>query len=264
MSKAKRRGGEDPDPEILRLAGIAAGLLVEVFSTPEEPITKVDLLGRPRPSGKLKNVRDLMVGALHFHFCFNAKTGEVARRSPETTGKNWSPISQQRIAAALGRDRGVISDAAHGVDDAINGDVGVCVALTEVTESIANLMAQADAWREALRQDALEQAIKQRAAEHAQERAVLDRVEHDIAEDLPAIPTPGQIMCHACRGKRTVRVHRLGGDPAYRAAWEAANAAAPAADGFQTLTCRFCDGDGVRPAKPAAALGSAILAGARE
>lgn len=232
MSKAKRRAETPPDPEIVRQAHIAAGILVEIFSTPESPITKAELLERPRPSGKLRQVRDVMIGALHHRF----------------------GVSQQKIAAALGRDRGVVSDAAHAIDEAGAGDVGVRFALAEITEQIANVLAHGDAWREALRQDALDEAIaaaKREREFEAEEDAELDAAELEEQIAAPAAATK-TMRCHQCRSEGTVRIHGLGGDPAYRKLWEAAEAREHAPSGFHVLTCRFCDGAGERALKPAA------------
>ena len=60
------------------------------------------------------------------------------------------------------------------------------------------------------------------------------------------------MRCHQCRSEGTVRIHGLGGDPAYRKLWEAAEAREHAPSGFHVLTCRFCDGAGERALKPAA------------
>lgn len=231
-SKKKKRG-DAPDPEIVRQANIAAGILVEIFSTPEEPITKAQLLDRPRPSGKLRQVRDVLFGVLHHRL----------------------GISQQKIAAALGRDRGVVSEAAHAIDEACQGDADVRFALNEITEQISNLMAQAEAWREATQQARLSAAIAQaaqyRAADRLEEEADEDEPDDEDEFDDEAPPAPAPIRCHQCRGEKTVRIHIRGSDPAYRALWEAAEKIRPSTDGFHTLTCRFCKGLGVRQLKPA-------------
>ncbi len=240
-----KRRGDVADPEIVRQAHLAAGILAEIFTTPEAPIRKSDLLDRPRPSGLLRQVRDVLFGVLHHRM----------------------GISQQKIAAALGRDRGVISEAAHAIDEAATGDVGVRFALVEITEQISNLLTQADAWREALRQEALTEAIRAAAQERAQEQAVLARVDADIAAAVSAEPQRAPIRCHQCYGKGRVTVRKANGtvgDPAYRDAWEAAEAAAPAPDLAHQLTCRFCQGAGTRPARPAGPAAAAILAASRE
>lgn len=234
MTKPKRRGVV-ADPEIIEQAKIAAGVLATIFG-----VDRDDLLKRPRPSGLLRNVRDLMIGILHF------KTG----------------FSQQKIAAALGRDRGVVSDAAHAIDEASTGDVVIRFAIVEMSEQIANIMTQAEAWKEAMEQETLDAAIRKARDERDDEEAEDADLEVDIAAAKPAAAIT--MRCHQCYGKGKVRIHGLGGDPAYRAAWEAAERRAHAADGFHTLTCRFCNGAGQRGAKPATTAGAAILAGARE
>lgn len=231
-SKKKKRGGDAPDPEIVRQANIAAGILAEIFSTPEDPITKEQLLDRPRPSGKLRQVRDVLFGVLHHRF----------------------GMSQQKIAAALGRDRGVVSEAAHAIEEACEGDADVRFALNEITEQISTLMAQAEAWREATQQARLGAAIaaaaQYRAAERLEEEADEDDADDELSdEDAP--PPPAPIRCHQCRGEKKVRIHIRGSDPAYRLLWEAAEKIRPSTDGFHTLECRFCKGLGVRQLKPA-------------
>jgi hypothetical protein len=255
MAKKKRRG-ETPDPAVRRLAEKAAGVLAEIFEDETgKPIDKNALLHRPRPSGLLRQVRDLMVGVMHFHFAFNAKTGDIARRTSSTPPKHV--ISQQRIAAALGRDRGVISDAARDVEHAINGDIGVGLAMNEITEQVANLISHADAWRKALRAETLAAAIEQAKDDLAGEG---DEA-RDIDRDIAASVTPLRPMrCHNCSGKGKVRVHRMGGDPKYREAWDAVEKRFPSPNGFHELACRFCAGAGQRDAlRPAAVSASAIL-----
>lgn len=233
MSKAKHRRGEVASPEIVALADTVAGVLAIIFS-----VDKTALLERPRPSGKLRSVRDLMMGVLHHRL----------------------GVSQQKIAAALERDRGVVSDAAHAIDEAAEGDEGVRFAITAITEKISELIAMSEIWNEALDQSNIDRAIANAARQRQIEEEDDDALEHDITiEELAAAPA-AKIRCHQCYGKKTVRIHRLGGDPAYRPAWAAAEAKAPSSDGFHTLDCRFCKGLGYR-ASPAALIDSAILAG---
>jgi hypothetical protein len=232
MAKAKRKKkrGDAPDPEIVRQAHLAAGILAEIFSTPEQPITKQDLLDRPRPSGLLRQVRDVLFGVLHHRL----------------------EISQQKIAAALGRDRGVVSEAAHAIQEASAGDIGVRLALNEITEQIVALMDQADAWREAMAQENLTAAIAAAKAEREHEAQVLATVDAAIAEEEEAEDADEvRIRCHQCRGEGRARIHERGSDPAYAKLWHAAERIRPSTDGFHTLTCRFCDGAGTRPLKPA-------------
>lgn len=236
MAKAKRKKkrGDAPDPEIVRQAHLAAGILAEIFSTPDEPITKTQLLDRPRPSGTLRRVRDVLFGVLHHRL----------------------GISQQKIAAALARDRGVVSEGAHAIHEACAGDIGVRLALNEITEQIVALMDQADAWREAVAQENLTAAIAAASAEREHEAQVLARVEADIAdEDEAEGADEVRIRCHQCRGEGRVRIHVRGSDPAYAKLWQAAERVRPSSDGFHTLTCRFCDGAGTRPLRPATSPG---------
>ena len=71
-------------------------------------------------------------------------------------------------------------------------------------------------------------------------------------EEALAAPAVKMMRCHQCRGEGKVRIHGLGGDPAYRKLWEAAEAREHAPSGFHVLACRFCEGRGERPSKPAA------------
>lgn len=232
MPKAKHRRGEAPAPEIVAQAETAAGVLALIFN-----VSCDDLLNRPRPSGKLRNVRDLLMGVLHH------KLG----------------VSQQKIAAALERDRGTVSDGAKAVEEAAAGDDAIRFALNEITEKISEILTMADAWNEALDQASIDRAIANARAERIAEAEEDDALEHDIAIAEIAAPGPAPIRCHQCYGKRTVRIHRLGGDPAYRAAWDAAEARSPSVGGFHELNCRFCGGTGQRAASPAAVSASAIL-----
>lgn len=233
-AKPKKKRGDAPDPEIVRQAKLAAGILAEIFNTPDEPITKEQLLDRPRPSGKLRQVRDVLFGVLHHRL----------------------GISQQKIAAALGRDRGVVSEAAHAIEEASAGDIGVRLALNEITEQIVNLMDQADAWREAVAQENLTAAIEAAKAEREHEATVLANVEADIAEDEEAEDADEvRIRCHQCRGEGKARIHVRGSDPAYAKLWQAAEKIRPSSDGFHALACRFCQGAGTRPLRPATSAG---------
>lgn len=233
--RKKRRRGAVADPEIQRQASKVAGVLAEIFE-----VDKQQLLDRPRPSGELRNVRDIMFGVLHLRM----------------------GISQQKIAAALGRDRGVVSDAAHAISEASEGDVNVRFALVEITEQVANVLTQAEAWREALRQEALARAMQGAIDERAAEAIEDEELERALREDIAPAPKP--MRCHQCKGEGKIRVHSLGSDPAYRHAWAEAERAFPSRDGFHSLDCRFCNGTGKRALKPAAGAALPKLAAAGE
>ena len=237
MSKSTRRG-DAPAPEIVAQARIAAGILAEIFG-----VDKNDLLDRPRPSGLLRCVRDVLIGVLHH------KMG----------------VSQQKIAAALGRDRGVISDAAYAVDEASNGSDAIRFAFAEIHEEIANIMVKAEAWKEALQQQAIDEAITASKISRQVEAEDADELEEEIAVDeFVAVIAKPAARCHQCYGKGRVRIHHLGGDPAYRDAWAAAEKLNPSPSGFHELPCRFCKGAGERLPSPAASASPAILAAVME
>lgn len=219
----KKRRGEEPSPEIRRQAESAAGLLADIFD-----VDKDELLNRPRPSGILRCVRDVLIGVLHH------KTG----------------ISQQKIAAALGRDRGVVSDAAWAISEASRGDIAVNFALDEISAQIANVLAQKEAWREALRQQALDDAIAAAATDRQTEADEDEALDEELEQAAAATPAT-KVRCHTCYGKGHVRIHQRTSDPAYRDAWTKAELVSRSPDGFHTLTCRFCNGAGERSlAKP--------------
>lgn len=180
MTKAKHRRGEVASPEIVALADTVAGVLSIIFS-----VDKTALLERPRPSGKLRSVRDVLMGILHHRL----------------------GVSQQKIAAALERDRGVVSDAAHALDEAAEGDEGVRFALAAITEKISELMAMAETWNEALDQSNLDRAIKAAAFKRATEEEDDDELEHDITiEELAASPAAKPAATNATAKRRSASI----------------------------------------------------------
>jgi hypothetical protein len=207
-----KRRGVVADPEIVRLAEYVAGVVGAVMG-----LDRTALLQRPRPTDELRAGRYVIIALMHHHF----------------------GVSQQRIAAALKRDRGVVSDAWHAMEDAINVDFDVAYALNAISDALKPVIECGDAWAEALKQHKLDEALA-RAREQAEDEATED------LELAPLPPVSIALRCHECQGKGRQRIHRLGNNPRYTAMWAVAEKASPAADGFHTLICVSCNGTGKR------------------